>query len=68
MINKVQVRRSLKDNSISIFFDEIKVDSKKNIGLWNKDLYESMMILNPKTGEIFANDTATGNYRLIKNK
>ncbi|MGH1516624.1 hypothetical protein [Chryseobacterium sp. JK1] len=57
---KAQERRRLKD-SISIFFDDIKTASKKNIRLWNKDLYGPMMIVNPKTREIFANESDTAN-------
>ena len=44
------------NDSISVYFDEIKTASKKNTALWNKDLYGPIMFINPKTREIFANE------------
>lgn len=55
-----QTQRNSKDR-ISIFFDESKAASEKNIGLWNKNLYGPMMIIDPKTREIFANESDTAN-------
>ncbi|MDR4954629.1 hypothetical protein REB14_20805 [Chryseobacterium sp. ES2] len=49
-------KQSISSDTISIFFDELNTASKKNIGLWNKDLYGPMMLIDPKTREFFANE------------
>ncbi|MGN7864351.1 hypothetical protein [Chryseobacterium sp. 22458] len=46
-------------DNIPVFFDEIKTASKQNTGLWNKDLYGPMLLVDPKTREIFANEPDT---------
>ncbi|MCS4304930.1 hypothetical protein [Chryseobacterium sp. BIGb0232] len=43
-------------DSISTFYNEFKTESKKNIELWNKDLYGPILLINPKTRAIFANE------------
>lgn len=48
--------QSTSPDTVSIFFDELKTASKKNIGLWNKDLYGPMILIDPKTRELFANE------------
>ncbi|AZA92661.1 Uncharacterised protein [Chryseobacterium nakagawai] len=45
-----------KSDSISIFYNEFKIESKRNIELWNKDLYGPILLIDPKTREIFANE------------
>ncbi|AZB08435.1 hypothetical protein EG344_05985 [Chryseobacterium sp. G0162] len=45
-----------KNDSISIFYNEFKIESKRNIELWNKDLYGPLLLIDPKTREIFANE------------
>lgn len=45
-----------KNDSISIFYNEFKIESKRNIELWNKDLYGPILLIDPKTREIFANE------------
>lgn len=49
-------KQSTSPETVSIFFDELKTASKKNIGLWDKDLYGSVILINPKTREFFANE------------
>lgn len=49
-------KQSIPPDTISVYFDELKTASKKNIGLWNKDLYGPMILIDPKTREFFAND------------
>lgn len=49
-------KQSISPDTVSIFFDELKTASKKNIGLWNKDLYGPMILIDPKTRELFANE------------
>lgn len=43
-------------DSISIYYDEFKKESQKHIDLWNKDLYGPILLINPKTRAIFANE------------
>ncbi|MCJ7935743.1 MAG: hypothetical protein MUW56_19475 [Chryseobacterium sp.] len=52
-------KHDIPNDSISIFFDEIKTASKKNTDLWNKDLYGPMILINPQTRELFANEPDT---------
>ncbi|MEJ5051487.1 hypothetical protein WH221_16785 [Chryseobacterium culicis] len=49
-------KQSISSDTISVYFDELNTASKKNIGLWNKDLYGPMMLIDPKTREFFANE------------
>ncbi|MGV2450547.1 UNVERIFIED_CONTAM: hypothetical protein POZ17_08590 [Ralstonia mannitolilytica] len=49
-------KQSIPPDTISVYFDELKTASKKNIGLWNKDLYGPMILIDPKTREFFANE------------
>lgn len=49
-------KQSTSPETVSIFFDELKTASKKNIGLWNKDLYGPVILINPKTREFFTNE------------
>ncbi|WP_317044725.1 hypothetical protein [Chryseobacterium sp. PMSZPI] len=48
--------QKVSQDSFSIFFNEIKTASQKNIGLWNKELYGPILLINPKTREVFANE------------
>lgn len=54
-------QQSVTNDSISVYFDDIKTAAKKNAGLWNKDLYGPIMLIDPKTRTIFANETDTAN-------
>ncbi|MDQ1856992.1 hypothetical protein [Chryseobacterium sp. WLY505] len=49
-------KQSIPPDTISVYFDELKTASKKNIGLWNKDLYGPMILIDPKTREFFATE------------
>ncbi|WP_278353619.1 hypothetical protein [Chryseobacterium gleum] len=49
-------KQSISPDTISVFFDELKTVSKKNIGLWNKDLYGPVILIDPETREFFANE------------
>lgn len=44
------------NDSISAYFNEIKTASKENRELWNKDLYGPVILIDPKTREVFANE------------
>jgi len=53
-------RVSTFQDSIAVYFDEIKVEALKHQQLWAKNLYGPILLVNPKTKQIFANypDTA----------
>lgn len=50
-----QARESSND-SISVFYNEFKTASMKNMEIWNKDLYGSILLVDPKTRELYANE------------
>lgn len=52
-------KQPVANDSISVYFDEIKTAAKNNAGLWNKDLYGPIMLVDPKTRAIFANEKDT---------
>ncbi len=53
-----QEKQSLQKN-IPILFNEIKVETKRGYGLWNKNLYGPILLVDPKTREVFANEPDT---------
>lgn len=55
-----QKTETLQD-SIPVFFNEIKSATKKNTSLWNKDLYGAMLLVDPQTRKVFANEPDTAN-------
>ena len=42
-------------DSIKVYFNEIKIATKKNHRLWNKDLYGALLFVNPVTRQLYAN-------------
>lgn len=40
---------------ISTYFDEVKKATKKNIQIWNKDLYAGILLVDPKTRTVYSN-------------
>jgi hypothetical protein len=46
-------------DSIPVFFSEIKEATKNNYKLWNKDLYGALLLVDPQTRKIFANEADT---------
>ncbi len=49
-----QKELTLKD-SITVYFEEIKLATKKSIELWDMDFYGPMLLVNPYTRQAFAN-------------
>ncbi|RXM49681.1 MULTISPECIES: hypothetical protein [unclassified Chryseobacterium] len=43
-------------DSISMFYNEFKIEAKKKIDLWNKDLYGPILLIDSKTKAVFANE------------
>jgi len=43
-------------NSISNYFEEIKTAAQQNIRLWNKDLYGGILLVEPKTRQLYSNE------------
>nr|WP_315034464.1 hypothetical protein [uncultured Chryseobacterium sp.] len=48
-------KQKISPDSISIFFKEIKTASNNNNKLWNKEVYGPLLLIDPKTRDIFAN-------------
>ncbi|MCJ0742533.1 hypothetical protein [Pedobacter montanisoli] len=48
-------------SDIPIFFKEIKEATKKNTNLWGKDLYGAILLVDPQTRQLFANEPDTAN-------
>lgn len=53
-----QEQQSLQKN-IPVYFNEIKTATKKSYNLWNKDLYGPILLVDPKTRQVFANESDT---------
>ena len=49
-------------DNIPAVFSEIKAATKKNISLWDKDLYGAMFLVDPQTRQIFANEPDTAGF------
>ncbi|MCW1962635.1 hypothetical protein [Chryseobacterium viscerum] len=52
-------KQMISHDSIAVYFNELKAASKKNIQLWNKDLYGPVILIDPKTRELYANEPDT---------
>jgi hypothetical protein len=52
-------KQMISHDSIAVYFNELKTASKKNIQLWNKDLYGPVILIDPKTRELYANEPDT---------
>ncbi len=50
-------KKKISYDSISVYFDEIKTASGKNIELWGKDLYGPVILIDPQTREFFTNES-----------
>ncbi|MCC8410872.1 hypothetical protein LJ707_18155 [Mucilaginibacter sp. UR6-1] len=46
-------------NNIPIFFNEIKIATNKKHSLWNENLYKPILLVNPQTRQVFANEPDT---------
>jgi hypothetical protein len=49
-------------DSIPIVFSEIEAATKKSMSLWDKDLYGAILLVDPETGQIFANEPDTASF------
>jgi hypothetical protein len=43
-------------DTVSIYFDEIKESAKNHTDIWNKNLYAPILLVNPFTQQLFANE------------
>lgn len=46
-------------DSISVYFKEIKSSTNEYHELWNKDLYGAMLLVDPQTRQVYANEADT---------
>lgn len=53
-----QEKQALEKN-IPVIFNEIKTETKRSYSLWNKDLYGPILLVDPKTRQVFANEADT---------
>lgn len=53
--NVMGQNQQVSSDSILVYFNEIKEASKKNIGLWDKEVYGPMLFVDAKSREIFTN-------------
>ena len=51
-------QQTVYDNFPAVF-SEIKAATKKNMSLWEKDLYWGILLINPQTRQLFANEPDT---------
>ncbi|WP_353145685.1 hypothetical protein [Chryseobacterium sp.] len=54
--NTAGQKRQISNDSIPVFFNEIKKATKEKASLWNKDLYNAMLFVEPQTRKVFANE------------
>ena len=52
----IRGQQSVSQNSISVFFDELKTAAHTNTELWSKDLYGPTILINPESRTFFANE------------
>lgn len=52
---------------ISSYFKEIEQATKKNFRLWNKNLYENILLVDPKTRHVHANTPDSANVLELRN-
>jgi len=53
---------------IPIYFEEIQNATQKGFKLWNKDLYGSILLVDPKTRKVYSNDPNADNSLQLQNK
>ncbi len=46
---------------ISDYFEEIKTATQQGIKIWNKDLYGGILLVEPKTRQVYSNEPDAGN-------
>lgn len=52
----IKGQQSVSQDSISVFFDELKTAAHANTELWSKDLYGPTILINPESRTFFANE------------
>lgn len=43
------------EEAYASYFDEVKAAEEQNVDLWNRDMYGPILLVNPKTREVYAN-------------
>lgn len=57
---------AIASDNISSYFKEIEKAAKKNIKLWDKQLYENILLVDPKTRKVYSNVPDSGNVLTIQ--
>lgn len=58
-LNAQAQKQPILRDSIAVFFDELKAASTNSAKLWGKELYGPMILIDPKTRRLFANEADT---------
>jgi len=53
-------------NNISSYFKEIEKATKKHTKLWNKQLYKNILLVDPKTRQVYSNVPDSGNVLTLQ--
>lgn len=61
LIAKIASGQKPADENISVFFNEIKEITKQNFNLWSTDLYGAILLVDPKTRQVFSNEADSAN-------
>lgn len=62
-----QQSESYNVNSISNYFKEIKLATKKGFKIWNRDLYSGILLVNPQTRQLYSNESDRENSLKLQN-
>lgn len=57
----------LSADSISMYFLQVKEATTTHRGLWDKDIYGPVLLVNPDTREIYANEADEGGFLTLRN-
>jgi len=58
---RIKTQQNVNDN-IPAIFSEIEAATKKNTNLWGKDLYGAMLLIDPQSRQLYANQPDTAGF------
>ncbi len=63
-----QQSEPINSDTIPTYFEEIQNATQKGFKLWNKDLYGSILLVDPKTRQVYSNEPNADNSLQLQNK
>ncbi|GEN71431.1 hypothetical protein [Chryseobacterium lathyri] len=63
-----QLSEPINSDNISTYFEEIQNATKEGFKVWNKDLYGSILLVDPKTRQVYSNEPNADNSLKLQNK